>query len=53
MLKKKLLCVVLTMMFCFMNIATALASFERGDEGQEVIDIQKRLKQNQIVLFEK
>lgn len=43
MLKKKLLCVVLTMMFCFMNIATALASFERGDEGQEVIDIQKRL----------
>ena len=26
-----------------MNIATALASFERGDEGQEVIDIQKRL----------
>ena len=53
LLKKKLLCVVLTMMFCFMNIATALASFERGDEGQEVIDIQKRLKQNQIVLFEK
>ena len=43
MLQKKLLCVVLTMMFCFMNIATALASFERGDEGQEVIDIQKRL----------
>ena len=43
LLKKKLLCVVLTMMFCFMNIATALASFERGDEGQEVIDIQKRL----------
>lgn len=41
--EKKLLCVVLTMMFCFMNIATALASFERGDEGQEVIDIQKRL----------
>ena len=26
-----------------MNIATALASFECGDEGQEVIDIQKRL----------
>lgn len=26
-----------------MNIATALKSFERGDEGQEVIDIQKRL----------
>ena len=43
MLKKKLLCLVLTMLFCFMNIATALASFERGDEGQEVIDIQKRL----------
>ena len=43
MLKKKLLCVVLTMLFCFMNIATALASFERGDEGQEVIEIQKRL----------
>ena len=40
--KKAVMCSI-DNMFCFMNIATALASFERGDEGQEVIDIQKRL----------
>lgn len=43
MQKRRFLCLVLTMIFCFANIATALAYFERGDEGQEVVDIQKRL----------
>ena len=42
-MRKDVRCLLKKKLFCFMNIATALASFERGDEGQEVIDIQKRL----------
>lgn len=33
-----------------MNFATALAAFERGDEGQEVLDIQKRLAELQYTI---
>ena len=43
MVKKGLLCLVFTCVLCLANMATALASFEYGDNGPEVLAIQKRL----------
>ena len=42
-IKKGFLCLALTCVFCLANMATALASFEYGDNGPEVLAIQKRL----------
>lgn len=39
----KILRVILVTMFLCMGSVVAFASFERGDQGQEVLDIQKRL----------
>lgn len=41
--KQKVLRFCLTVLFCLSCTATAFASFQRGDDGQEVIVIQKRL----------
>ncbi len=41
--KQKVLRFCLTVLFCLSCTATAFASFQRGDDGQEVIAIQKRL----------
>lgn len=43
LVKKKLLTVCLTFMFTIAGAVTAFASFQRGDDGQEVMAIQKRL----------
>lgn len=43
LVKKKILVLCFTVMFCLTNAVAAFASFERGDDGQEVIAIQKRL----------
>lgn len=42
-MKKKLLTVCLTLMFTVAGTVSAFASFQRGDDGQEVMAIQKRL----------
>lgn len=41
--KQKVLRFCLIVLFCLSCTATAFASFQRGDDGQEVIAIQKRL----------
>lgn len=43
MLKKRLVILCLTIIFTLCGACSALAAFERGDEGQEVVAIQKRL----------
>ncbi len=43
LLKRRLLLLCFVIVVSFTGIATAFASFERGDDGQEVIAIQKRL----------
>ncbi len=43
LLKRRLLLLCFVIVMSFTGIATAFASFERGDDGQEVIAIQKRL----------
>lgn len=43
LLKRRLLLLCFVILMSFTGIATAFASFERGDDGQEVIAIQKRL----------
>lgn len=43
LVKKKFIIFCLTVVFCLGNAVTALASFQRGDDGQEVVAIQKRL----------
>lgn len=43
LVKKKFVIFSLTVLFCLSNAVTALASFQRGDDGQEVVAIQKRL----------
>lgn len=40
---KRLLFLCFVVVMCLANAVTAFASFERGDDGQEVIAIQKRL----------
>ena len=41
--KKRVVVFCLTLLFCLSCAVTALASFQRGDDGQEVLSIQKRL----------
>ena len=41
--KKRVVVFCLTVLFCLSCAVTALASFQRGDDGQEVLSIQKRL----------
>ena len=41
--KKRVVVFCLTLLFCLSCAVTALASFLRGDDGQEVLSIQKRL----------
>lgn len=41
--KKRVVVFCLTVLFCLSSAVTALASFQRGDDGQEVLSIQKRL----------
>lgn len=41
--KKRVVVFCLTLLFCLSCTVTALASFRRGDDGQEVLSIQKRL----------
>ena len=41
--KKRVAVFCLTLLFCLSCAVTALASFQRGDDGQEVLSIQKRL----------
>ena len=41
--KKRVVVFCLTLLFCLSCAVTALASFQRGDYGQEVLSIQKRL----------
>lgn len=43
MVKKNFLTMCLAVMFTFAGTVTAFASFQRGDDGQEVMAIQKRL----------
>lgn len=43
MVSKKLLVLCFTVLLSLTSAATAFAAFERGDEGQEVMAIQKRL----------
>ncbi len=43
LLKRRLLLLCFVIVMSFTGIATAFASFERGDDGQEVVAIQKRL----------
>ncbi len=43
LLKRRLLLLCFVIVVSFTGIVTAFASFERGDDGQEVIAIQKRL----------
>jgi len=43
LVKKNFLTMCLTVMFTFAGTVTAFASFQRGDDGQEVMAIQKRL----------
>ena len=41
--KRRVVVFCLTLLFCLSCAVTALASFQRGDDGQEVLSIQKRL----------
>ena len=41
--KRKIAAFCLTALFCLSCTVTAFASFQRGDDGQEVVSIQKRL----------
>ena len=41
--KKRVVVFCLTLLFCLSCTVTVLASFQRGDDGQEVLSIQKRL----------
>ena len=41
--KRKVLVFCMTVLFSLSCAVTALASFQRGDDGQEVVAIQKRL----------
>ena len=41
--KKRVVVFCLTVLLCLSCAVTALASFQRGDDGQEVLSIQKRL----------
>lgn len=41
--KRRVVVFCLTLLFCLSCTVTALASFQRGDDGQEVLSIQKRL----------
>ena len=41
--KRGLICLVFTCVLCLANMTTALAAFEYGDNGPEVLAIQKRL----------
>ena len=43
MVKRKVLVFCMTVLFSLSCAVTALASFQRGDDGQEVVAIQKRL----------
>ena len=43
LVKKNLLVFILTLIFCVSGAVSAFASFQRGDDGQEVLAIQKRL----------
>ena len=43
LVKSKLLVLCLTVLFCVFGTVSAFASFQRGDDGQEVQAIQKRL----------
>lgn len=43
MVKRKIAAFCLTALFCLSCTVTAFASFQRGDDGQEVVSIQKRL----------
>ncbi len=43
LVKKRFLVAIMTVMFTLAGAVSAFASFERGDEGQEVMAIQKRL----------
>lgn len=43
LVKKNLLVFLLTLVFCLSGAVSAFASFQRGDDGQEVLAIQKRL----------
>ena len=41
--KKKVITLCLTVLFTFVGAVSAFASFQRGDDGEEVLAIQKRL----------
>lgn len=43
MMKKKVITLCLTVLFTLMGSVSAFASFQRGDDGEEVLAIQKRL----------
>ncbi len=43
MVKKKVITLCLTLLFTLMGAVSAFASFQRGDDGEEVLAIQKRL----------
>lgn len=43
LVKRKILVFIITLMLCVGGSVSAFASFQRGDDGQEVLAIQKRL----------
>lgn len=47
LVKKSLFVMILTIMLCLFNSMAAFAAFEYGDDGQEVLGIQKRLAELQ------